>query len=152
MAAKVSRMCCLAFACTSSGSARLAAAAGNVGTRHKSVPDRSAGGKTTEWLKDPGMGFVSTQSKPGGNVQRHLVAAMRDTARGRPAVLFQHFENAEKFDQAITERAIELQNIPVGAETGVADQIAGILERKKIFAGSQRARVIGREFGLEVVV
>src|SRR5438876_8859585 len=35
-------------------------------------------------------------------------------ARGRPAIILQHFEDAEIFHQAVTQRAVELQNIPIG--------------------------------------
>src|SRR6478672_9023599 len=54
------------------------------------VLDPNAIGKTAIGLEEVGIRFVAAQAEPGSNIERHLMAAMRDAALRRPAVALQH--------------------------------------------------------------
>src|SRR5258708_22658522 len=58
--------------------------------------------ESTEGLKNSWVGFVASESQSSGDIQRHLVAAVWNATRGGPAVLFQHIEDAQIFDEAVT--------------------------------------------------
>src|SRR5579864_1133670 len=88
----------------------LEADSGNFRQRDVAVLHGNIVGESAEGLKDSGIRFVAAESQARGDVQGHLVAAVRNAALRRPAVLFEHFENAQIFDKAVAERAIELQN------------------------------------------
>src|ERR1700730_11540813 len=62
--------------------------------------------ESTKGLEDSRVRFVASQSQSSSDVQRHLVATVRNATSGRPPVLSEHVENAEIFDQTVTERAI----------------------------------------------
>src|SRR3569623_394010 len=83
-------------------------------------------GEATKGLKQVGIGFIAAQAESGCDVERHLMSAMRNTTRRRPAIRLQHLERAEKFDKAVTQCAIELQPVDVLAHAAVADEVAGI--------------------------
>src|SRR5215469_62635 len=62
--------------------------------------------KSSERLANTCIGFITTEAKPGRDVERHLMPTVRNAASGRPAVFPQHFENTQVFHQAVTKRAI----------------------------------------------
>nr|GEU28409.1 hypothetical protein [Tanacetum cinerariifolium] len=96
--------------------------------------------------------FVAAQAQAGRDIERHLVAAVRDAALGRPAVFAQHVERAQVFHQAVAERAVELQPVAVGPHAAVADQVAGVLHREKVFTGGHRIFIIVAQRGLQFEV
>src|SRR5579872_2152381 len=55
--------------------------------RHRDVPvfDTHTVRKTTIGLEQIGIAFIATKPEAGGDVERHLMAAMRDAAVGLPA-------------------------------------------------------------------
>ncbi len=77
---------------------------------------------------------------------------MGDAAAGGPAVVFQHVERAQVFDEAVAEGAVELQPVAVGAHAAVADEVAGVLHGEQVFARGHGALVHLAEFGLQFVV
>src|ERR1700733_6451830 len=80
------------------------------------------------------------------------MAAVWNATTRRPSVLFQHVQYPHVFDQSVTERAIELQNVAIVAHTRVTDQIACILNRKKILTGGHRTLIVVGKFGLQFII
>src|SRR5882672_4383787 len=80
-----------------------------VGHRNVARFDPHAVGEPAERLEQVRVRLVSAQAEAGGDVQRHLVAAVGHAARRRPAIGAQHVERAQVLDQAIAQRAVELQ-------------------------------------------
>ena len=60
--------------------------------------------------------------------------------RGDQPCALQHLERAQVLDQAVAERAVELQPVAVRAHAAVADQVARVLHREQVLAGRHRAR------------
>jgi hypothetical protein len=54
--------------------------AGGFGRPNETVSNRGAVRKTAEGRKHPGIGFVASQSEPGGDMQGKLMPAMGNTA------------------------------------------------------------------------
>src|SRR5438874_2563937 len=77
---------------------------------------------------------------------------MRNAARRRPTIILQHFEDAQILLQAVTQRAVELQNIPIGPQARVTDKIARVLQGEEILSGGDRSRIVVSEPGLEFVI
>jgi SRSO17 transposase len=65
------------------------------------------------WRRWTLLAMLAHAPQGGGDVQRHLVPAVRDAAARRPAVL-QHLQRAQVLDQAVAQRAVELQPVAVG--------------------------------------
>jgi RNA polymerase sigma factor RpoD-like protein len=95
---------------------------------------------------------IAPQTQAGGNGQRHLVAAVGNTAARRPAMVPEHVQGTQVLDQAVTQRAVELQPVPVRPHATVADQVARILHREQVLARCQGARVGLGQTGLQFVV
>ena len=70
----------------------------------------------------------------------------------RPAELCQNVERAQVLDEAVGQRAIELQPVAIGPHAAVAQQIAGVLMREQVLAGRHRARIELRQRGLQRIV
>src|SRR5947207_11935658 len=58
-------------------------------------------GEAAEGLEEIGVRFVAAEGEAGGDVEGHLVAAVRDAAAGGPAGAADGVEDAEVFDQAV---------------------------------------------------
>ena len=71
--------------------------AGNSWQLNVTVFNRDTVRESAERLEDARVGLIAAQAETSRDVERHLVTAMRDTARGRPAVTLQHFQNAQVF-------------------------------------------------------
>src|SRR5450631_760490 len=112
--------------------------------RHRNVAafDTHAVGESAERLEEVGIAFVAAETEARRDVERHLVAAVRNAARGRPAVLAQHVERAQVLDEAVAQRAIELQPVAVGAHPPVAHQVSRVLHREEVLAGGHGLRVV----------
>src|SRR6476659_11081037 len=119
--------------------------------RHRDIAvlDLHAIGNTAIVLEQVGIGFVAAEAETGGDVERHLVAALRAAALRRPAVALQHVERPQIFDEAIAQRAIELQPVAVSPHAAVADEIARVLHGEEVLAGRRRLIVMLREFRLQ---
>src|SRR6266481_2217117 len=102
----------------------------NAGQANASILDGDTVGESTEWLEHVGIGFVATEAKPCGNMERHLVSAVRDAGSWRPAMILQHFQDAEIFDKPIAQSRVKLQNIAVLTHTAVSNQISSVLQGK----------------------
>ena len=113
---------------------------------------RTPSGKPPIGLEQVGIALVAAEAEAGRDVERHLVAAVRDAARRRPAVLLEHVERAQIFDQAVGQRAVELQPVAVRPHAAVAQQVARVLMREQVLAGRHRARIELGERGLQRVV
>jgi len=99
-----------------------------------------------------GVGLVAAQAQAGGDVQRHLVAAVRDAAARRPAVLLQHVQGAQVFDQAVGQGAVELQPVAVRTHAAVADQVARVLHGEQVLAGGHGLAVVAAQHRLQLEV
>src|SRR5450631_1080615 len=123
-----------------------------VGHRNVAVFHAHAVGEAAERLEEIGIAFVAAEAEARRDVEGHLVAAMGNAARGRPAVRAQHVERAQVLDQPVAQRAIELQPVAVGPHAAVAHEVSRILHGKEVFAGGHRLRVVRGERGLQLVV
>src|SRR5438552_6634691 len=77
--------------------------------RDDAVLDANAVGETAIGLEQVGIALIAAETKTGRDVERHLMPAMRDAARGRPAMGLQHRQCALIFAEPIGQGAIELQ-------------------------------------------
>src|SRR5579872_4110516 len=98
--------------------------------------------ESAKGLKYSRVGFISTKSQSGGDMQRQLVAAMRNAAGRRPAIFLEHIQNPHVLDQSVAQCAIELQDVAIRAHARVTDQVPRILNRKKILSGGHRIFVV----------
>src|SRR5712692_4522091 len=114
--------------------------------------DANAVRKSAEGLEQVGIGLVSAQPEPRGDIERHLVPAVRDAAAGRPAVPANGVEGAQVFDQSVAQGAVELQPVAIGAHSAITEQVARVLRREEVLAGRQRPLVLARQLRLQVVV
>ncbi len=130
----------------------LEADAWRVGHRHAAVDNRAIVGEAAERREDLRIGFVAAALQADGDVERELVAAMRHAAARRPAVGLQHLDRAQILDQAVGEGRVELQDIAVGPEPAVTDQVPRILHREEILAGCEWRRVLRREGSMRQIV
>src|SRR6266849_312647 len=78
------------------------------------VLDAHAIRKTAIGLEQVGIAFIAAEAEPRCDIERHLMAAMRNTAARRPAQGLQDAERALIFAKSIRQRAIELQPVAVG--------------------------------------
>ena len=121
---------------------------------HDDVPvlDLHAVREAAIGLEQVRIALVAAEAEAGRDVERHLVAAMRDAAGGRPAELRQHVEGAQVLDQAVGQGAVELQPVAVRPHAAVAQEVAGVLVREQVLAGGHRARIEFRDRRLQGVV
>src|SRR5690348_8939953 len=82
--------------------------AGQFGHRDEALLHPHAIREPAVRLEKVRIALVAAQAKSGGNVERHLVSAMRDATRRRPSVDSQHLERALVFTQSVRQRAVEL--------------------------------------------
>jgi transglutaminase-like putative cysteine protease len=123
-----------------------------VGHENVAILDADLVGKAAIGLEQVGVALVAAEAEACGDVEGHLVTAMRDAAGGGPAGLVQDFEGAEIFAQTVGQGAVELQPIAVGAHAAMAEQVAGVLMAEEVFAGGHRGGVEFGERGLQRVV
>ena len=105
--------------------------------------------ETAERLEEVGVALVAAKAQAGGDVQRHLVAAVRNAAARRPSGGADDLEGAQILAQAVGERAVELQPVAVRAHAAVAQQVARILMAEEVFAGGHGSGVELGERGLQ---
>ena len=113
-----------------------------------SVCDGGAVGEASERLEDIRVGLVAAEAETCGDVERHLVTAVRNAAAWRPRMLPQHLHDAEILHEPVRQRAIELQPVAVAAHPAVTNQVAGVLHREQVLAGGHRMAIVGRELGV----
>src|ERR1700738_4648643 len=80
------------------------------------------------------------------------MAAMGNATTGGPSVVFQHLQYPQIFDQAVAERTVELHDIASGPNPGIADQIACVLNGKKILAGCHRTLIVPGKLRLQFII
>src|SRR5882762_7647605 len=101
---------------------------GNLRQLDVAVFDRYPIGKSAKRLKDSRIGFVASQPQTGGNVQRHLMSSVRNTAIWRPSMFFQHAQYSYVLDQSIAQCAVELQDVAIRPQLRVANEISRVLQ------------------------
>src|SRR5690242_16608498 len=79
----------------------LEADAGQFGHDDVAILDADAIGKAAIGLEQVRIALITAQSETGRDVERHLVATMRDAAARRPALCMQHIERALIFAEAV---------------------------------------------------
>ena len=67
--------------------------------------------KPTEGAEYAGVRFRPAKSKPGGDGERHLIAAVREQGAARPAVPLEHGKGACVLHDAVGLRRIDLDHI-----------------------------------------
>jgi len=67
------------------------------------------------------------------------MSPMRDAATRGPALLFQRLLHPEVLDQTVSENGVHLQNIPVGPESRMAQQVSRVLMGEEVLARRQRS-------------
>src|SRR3954469_14046115 len=87
--------------------------AGKLRHRDEAVLDTHAVGEAAVGLEQVRVALVASEPEASCDVERHLMAAVRDAAAPRPTALLEHIERAQVLDEPIRERAIELQPIAV---------------------------------------
>ncbi len=118
---------------------------GGVGYPDVAIFDGEFVGETAEGLKYAGIGFISAEVKSGGDIERHLVAAVGNDAARRPAVSFKNVEGTQVFDKTVGKGAVELEEIRVGVHAAVAEKIGGVpVVGENIFSCGHRAGVVLR--------
>ncbi len=105
------------------------------------IDDVNPVGEAAIGLEEIGVAFIAAQAEAGGDVERHLVAAMGDQARGRPAGLVDDIERAQIFNKAIGKRAVKLKPVAVRAHAAMTQQIARILMREEVFPRCHRSGI-----------
>src|SRR5579883_2875726 len=78
--------------------------------------------------------------------------AMRHDAPTRPSMRGEHVERAEILDEAIGKGAVELQEVAVGPQVAIADEVARILMREQVLASRQRPLIMPAQLRLKRVV
>ena len=100
--------------------------------------------KPTEGAEYAGVRFRPAKSKPGGDGERHLIAAVREQGAARPAVPLEHGKGACVLHDAVGLRRIDLDHIiALGMQAAKAHEVFHVLRRKKIFAGREGRRITG---------
>src|SRR5262249_19024350 len=87
----------------------LAAGARELGQEDGAVRDAHAVRKASEGLEQVRIVLVAAQAEAGRDVERHLVAAVRDAAAARPSRRLDHGQRPLVLAQAVRERAVELE-------------------------------------------
>src|SRR5436309_14339083 len=105
--------------------------------------------KSAVGLEEVGVALVTAKPQAGGDVQRHLVTAVRDAARRRPAMLGQDVQCPEVFNETVGQSTVELQPVTVRTHAAVTQQIAGVLVREEGFSRRHRTGIEVRAGGLE---
>src|SRR5437588_788001 len=103
--------------------------------RDDAVLDANAVGETAIGLEQIGIALIAAEPETGRDVQRHLMPAMRDAARRRPAMGLQHRQSALIFAEPVGQGAVELQKVAVGPHAAVSNEIARILMAEQVLAG-----------------
>src|SRR5438477_2018426 len=101
--------------------------AGKLRHRDETVLYAETVGKSAVRLKQVRIALVAAEAEARGDIERHLLPAMRDAAARRPAALPEHIEGAQVLDQPVRQRAVELQPIAIRPHATIAQQIARVL-------------------------
>src|SRR6516165_6319217 len=113
-----------------------------VGHRDMALLDFHPIRKSAKRLKQVRVGLVAAEAEARCDIERHLMAPVRNAARRRPTVLAQHLQRAEIFDEPVAQGTIELQPVSVRTHSAVADEIARVLHGKQVFACRHRLVVV----------
>ena len=108
--------------------------------------------KPAERAEHARIGFGPAEAEAAGNVQRHLVAAVREQRRALPAVALQHRDCAGELHDAVGLRRIDLDDVAVGAQAAEAHQVLDVRRREQVLAGRERRRIGGGDLGGERIV
>src|SRR5471032_1580885 len=106
------------------------------------IVDLHTVGEATVRLEQVRVRLITAQTQAGCDIERHLVATVRDAAARRPTVLAQHVERAQILNQAVAQCAVKLQPVAVGAHATVAYQVARVLHREQVLAGGHGILVV----------
>ena len=118
---------------------------GRVGQLEIAVLQPRVVGEAREGAEHAGIGFRAAQAEAAGDVQRHLVAAVREQAGARPVVARQHVERAGVLHDAVGLRRIDLDDVAArGLQPAEPHQVLDVLGREQVLAGRQRA-VVGSD-------
>jgi hypothetical protein len=120
--------------------------------RNVTVFNRSIIRKSSKWLKNSRIGFVSPKPQAGGNIQRQLVTSVRNATTRRPSVLFQRFQCPHIFNQAVTKGTIKLEDIPIGSHTSVTNQVSHVLNREEILSCCHGAWILASKLSLQLII
>ncbi len=71
--------------------------------------------------------------------------------RADHTVLFQHVQYG-MYSTGSLMSAIELQNVAIAAHARVADQVACVLNRKKVLSRCHRTLIVAGKFGLQFII
>jgi hypothetical protein len=116
------------------------------------VLDRVAVREPAEGREDAGVGLGAVQVERRGDGQVELVAAVRARSGRGSSRVEQHRHGPPELGEPVAQRRVHLQDVAVGAEPAVADEVAGLLEGQQVLARRQRALVpLGQPVQLLVV-
>src|SRR4051812_23162698 len=113
----------------------LKADTGKVRHRDVAVLDTYAVGEAAIGLEQVRIAFIAAEAEAGGDIERHLVPAMRDATARRPAVGLQHRKRALILTEPVGQRAIELQPVAIGPHAAIADEVSRVLVAEQVLAG-----------------
>src|SRR6266852_7168422 len=99
------------------------------------VLDANAVRETAIGLEQIGIALIAAEAEAGRDIERHLMAAMRNASARRPALGLQHRKGALIFAKPVGQRAIELQPVAVWPHPAVAKEVARGRVAEEIFAG-----------------
>ena len=101
----------------------LHADAGLLGQPHIAIDDRDVVGEAAVGLEHAGIAFRAAELQAGRDVERQLVAAVRDQAAARPAVASAASRKRRYSREAVGQRRVDLHPVAVGAQAAVAQQV-----------------------------
>ena len=130
----------------------LEADAGQVRHRDVAVLDPHAVGKAAVGLEQIRIALVAAEPEAGRDVERHLVAAVRNAAASATSRTVRARRACADIRTAVRQRAVELQPVAVRPHAAVAQQIARVLVAEQVLAGRHRPRIELGERGLQLIV
>src|SRR4051812_16090196 len=92
-------------------------------------------------LEEVRIAFIAAEPKARRDVQRHLMAAMRNATARRPTCHFQHLQRALILAKAVRQSAVELQPVSVRAHPTVPQEIARVLVTEEVLSGRHGAGI-----------
>ena len=117
---------------------------GMSGRRDAAVDDRAVVGEAAERREDLRVDLVAAEPRPTAMLSANWWPPCGTQRRGDQPCALQHVDRAQVLDQAVGQRRVELQDVAVGPQPAVADQVARVLHREQVLAGGERRRVARR--------
>ena len=84
-------------------------------------------GKTRDHAEYAGVSLTTSETEATDDVQRHLIAAVREYRSRRPAAFLQHRQRARELRDAVRLRHIDLDDVEVGFKGQESDTLQGLL-------------------------